>query len=41
MQHTGRRAAPLLAMLLSTWMLWPHAAFAQAEQNGTEGIQHA
>ena len=38
MQHTARRAAPLIAMLLSTWMPWPHAASAQAAAPGSNPI---
>ena len=38
MQHTARRAAPLLAMILSAVMLWPLAAFAQAAAPGSNPI---
>src|SRR6188474_3615359 len=38
MQHTARRAAPLMAMILSTLMLWPQAASAQAVAPGSNPI---
>ena len=38
MQHTARRAPPLMAMILFTLMLWPHAAFAQAAAPGSNPI---
>lgn len=38
MHHTTRRAAPLMAMLLSTWLLWPHAAAAQADAPGSNPL---
>ena len=38
MQHTARRAAPLMAILLSAVILWPLAACAQAAAPGSNPI---